>query len=258
MAIFFSIFAISASIISIYFENRIDKLETKIIEEETHYIIYNNWLNRIPKVINEISAVLDQKVQIDDYTPLLKPLVKDENWIFYGNRQDYYNHYYDLRNLTEMNFLVINLSLSDAILVANSQHDIQSIIEKRLTKNTHIKKFDKLYYKQLSYKKTHYPNAKSGKMDYEKYYLEYASFNKELKSLILFQKKYFLEFALPYYSLKKKDFQKSIIILQDKIRELSKLESRFILSAFFIQFIIFLIVQFFEITIEQQNTRKRK
>ena len=35
MAIFFSIFAISASIISIYFENRIDKLESKIIEEET-------------------------------------------------------------------------------------------------------------------------------------------------------------------------------------------------------------------------------
>ena len=54
------------------------------------------------------------------------------------------------------------------------------------------------------------------------------------------------------------DFQKDIIILQDEITKLSKLESSFILAAFFIQFIIFLLVQFFEITIEQGNIGRRK
>ena len=258
LGIFFSIFAVSAAIISIYFENKIDKLESKIIKEETHYIVYNNWLNRIPKIINEINTVLDQKEQIENYTPLLKPLVKDDSWILYGNRQDYFSHYYYLRDLIEMNFLVINLSLSDAVLVSNSQYDIQTIIENRSEKNLQIRKLDKIFYKRISYQRKYRPLAKSYKITFEKYYLEYAKFIIELKSLMLFQKKYFLNFALPYFSVKKSDFQKSIIILQDEIKELSKLESRFILFAFFIQFLIFVLVQFFEITLEQQNTFKRK
>ncbi len=258
LGIFISIFAVSAAIISIYFENKIDKLESKIIKEETYYIVYNNWLNRIPKIINELNTVLDQKEQIDNYTPLLKPLVKDDDWIFYGNRQDYFSHYYYLRDLIEMNFLVIRLSLSDAALVSNSQDDIHAIIMNRSLKNLQIRKFDKVYHNHISYKKKHYPEVGSRKMAYEKYYLEYAKFNIELKSLILFQKKYFLEFALPFFSVKKSDFQKSVIILQNEIKELSKLESRFILFAFFIQFLIFVLVQFFEVTLEQQNTFKRK
>ena len=167
LGIFISIFAVSAAIISIYFENKIDKLESKIIKEETYYIVYNNWLNRIPKIINEINTVLDQKEQIENYTPLLKPLVKDDSWIFYGNRQDYFSHYYYLRDLIEMNFLVINLSLSDAVLVSNSQYDIQTIIENRSEKNLQIRKLDKIFYKRISYQRKYRPLAKSYKITFE-------------------------------------------------------------------------------------------
>jgi hypothetical protein len=258
LGIFFSIFAVSASIISIYFENRIDKIENRIIEEETSYIVYNSWLNRIPKTINEVNAVLDQKEQIENYTPLLKALIKHELWSFYGNRQNFFNHYFYLRDLIEINFQIINLSLSDALLVASSLKDIELIIEKRSEKNKLIKKFDEAFYKRISYRRSHLPKTKSGEISYETYYLEYADFNKELRSLILSQRKYFIEFALKYFSLKKLDFQKHIITLQNEIGRLSKLESRFILSAFFVQFIIFLLVQFFEITIEQENINRKK
>ena len=262
LGIFVSIFAVSAAIISIYFENKIDKIERRIIEQETNYIVYNNWLNRAPKIINEINIIVDQKKQIEDYAPILKELIKNKHLSFYDNRREHHNYFFKVRNLIETNFQVIILSLSDAVLVADSKNDIETIIEKRLEKNKLIRKFDETYYKQLTYKALFSDKVKISEnkkeIDYDRYYSGYADFNKEQKPLLISQRKFFLEFALKYFSLKKLNFQKDIIILQDEITKLSKLESNFILAAFFIQFIIFLLVQFFEITIEQGNMSRRK
>ena len=262
LGIFVSIFAVSAAIISIYFENKIDKIERRIIEQETNYIVYNNWLNRAPKIINEINIIVDQKKQIEDYAPILKELINYKHWSFFDKRRENFSYYYKLRNLIETNFQVIILSLSDAVLVADSKNDIETIIEKRLEKNKLIRKFDETYYKQLTYKALFSDKVKTSEnkkeIDYDRYYSGYADFNKEQESLLILQRKFFLEFALKYFSLKKLNFQKDIIILQDEITKLSKLESSFILAAFFIQFIIFLLVQFFEITIEQGNISRRK
>ena len=93
LGIFVSIFAVSAAIISIYFENKIDKIERRIIEQETNYIVYNNWLNRAPKIINEINIVTEQKRKMEDYSPILKELIKHNFWTFYGNKEEYYDQY---------------------------------------------------------------------------------------------------------------------------------------------------------------------
>ena len=243
LGIFVSIFAVSAAIISIYFENKIDKIERRIIEQETNYIVYNNWLNRAPKIINEINIIVDQKKQIEDYAPILKELINYKHWSFFDKRRENFSYYYKLRNLIETNFQVIILSLSDAVLVADSKNDIETIIEKRLEKNKLIRKFDEVYYKQLLHSDSFSDKVKTSEneeeIDYDIFYSVYADFNKEQKALLISQRKFFLEFALKYFSLKKLNFQKDIIILQDEITKLSKLESSFILAAFFIQFIIF-------------------
>jgi len=254
LGIFISIFAVSAAIISIYFENKIDKIERTIIEQEANYIVYNNWLNRAPKIINEINIVTDQKRKMEDYSPILKELMKHNFWTFYGNKETYYDYWGQLRNLIEINFQIINLSLSDALLVADSEYDIQTIIEKRSEKNALIKKFDKEYYKKLS----HDAAQKKEDLGTEKDFLGYVDLVEGLKPLLKWQRKYFLEFALQYFSLKKLNFQKDITISRSEITEISALESKLILTAFFIQFIIFLLVQFFEITIEQENIKRRK
>ena len=122
--------------------------------------------------------------------------------------------------------------------------------------------FDEVYYKESLHSDSFSDKVKTSEnkeeIDYDTFYSGYADFNKEQKPLLISQRKFFLEFALKYFSLKKLNFQKDIIILQDEITKLSKLESSFILAAFFIQFIIFLLVQFFEITIEQGNIGRRK
>ena len=262
LGIFVSIFAVSAAIISIHFENKIDKIERRIIEQETNYIVYNNWLNRAPKIINEINIVVDQKKQIEDYAPILKELIKYKHWIFYDNRREHHNYFFKVRNLIETNFQVIILSLSDAVLVADSKNDIETIIEKRLEKNKLIRKFDEVYYKESLHSDSFSDKVKTSEnkeeIDYDTFYSRYADFNKEQKPLLISQRKFFLEFALKYFSLKKLNFQKDIIILQDEITKLSKLESSFILAAFLIQLIIFLLVQFFEIIIEQGNIKRGK
>ena len=51
IAIFISIFALSASILSILFENKIDKIETKLIREDLKHVVYNNWLHKTPNQI---------------------------------------------------------------------------------------------------------------------------------------------------------------------------------------------------------------
>ena len=130
LGIFVSIFAVSAAIISIYFENKIDKIERRIIEQETNYIVYNNWLNRAPKIINEINIIVDQKKQIEDYAPILKELINHKHWSFFDKRRENFSYYYKLRNLIETNFQVIILSLSDAVLVADSKNDIETILKK--------------------------------------------------------------------------------------------------------------------------------
>ena len=57
LSIFVVIFALTASFISILFENRIEKLETKITRNEVNQILYTKWLNRSPKIINQIDNV---------------------------------------------------------------------------------------------------------------------------------------------------------------------------------------------------------
>ena len=57
LSIFVIVFALSASFISILFENRIEKLETKITRNEVNQILYTKWLNRTPKIINQIDNV---------------------------------------------------------------------------------------------------------------------------------------------------------------------------------------------------------
>ena len=55
LSIFIIIFALSASFISILFENRIEQLETKVTTNEVNQILYTKWLNRSPKIIIQIN-----------------------------------------------------------------------------------------------------------------------------------------------------------------------------------------------------------
>ncbi len=64
------------------------------------------------------------------------------------------------------------------------------------------------------------------------------------------QNDFFLNFNSFYFSKKKEEYLENVSDYRDKIKLLSKKESRLILLAFIIQIIIFIISQFFEFTLE--------
>ena len=62
----------------------------------------------------------------------------------------FHNYFFKVRNLIETNFQVIILSLSDAVLVADSKNDIETIIEKRLEKDLEINLIGVFYFCHFS------------------------------------------------------------------------------------------------------------
>ena len=42
-SIFFAIFALTATCMSIFFENKIEKIETQLIREDLNHVIFTNW-----------------------------------------------------------------------------------------------------------------------------------------------------------------------------------------------------------------------
>ena len=54
LSIFVIIFALTASVISLLFENRIEELENRIQKNEINHIVYTKWSSRSPKIIVKI------------------------------------------------------------------------------------------------------------------------------------------------------------------------------------------------------------
>ena len=116
-AIFLTFFAITASAISIYFENKIEKLETDLINDEINHIIYTKWLNRTPKLVNDINNITDIRKRETSFTPIIKYFPDDKDNTtsrLYSTKEEFYNYYYFIIDALVNNFDSINLILIDS------------------------------------------------------------------------------------------------------------------------------------------------
>ena len=59
IVIFVSIFALSAALISMYFENEIDKIDNKIINEEKNDLVFANQIQQTPLALKNIQEIVD-------------------------------------------------------------------------------------------------------------------------------------------------------------------------------------------------------
>ena len=199
VAIFIALFALTASVLSIYFENKIDKLESVIIKEETNHIVYNNWLNREPKIINEINSILDLKYQTSNFTPLIKFLsdvptqMKSTGWeILFSERDESFNYFYYYKGIAKFNFSAITSSLSDAVIVSTSEKDIRSIANERLKRNKLFVRYDKIL-SEYRYQQNSVNSVNElSHTERRKYYGEYVKFQNKLKFILIEQRDYFL------------------------------------------------------------------
>ncbi len=257
LSIFVIIFALSASLISIMFENRIESLESKVTKNEINQLIYTKWLNRSPKIIIQINNIDQNRKTLKLFSEVIKLLPDDdddETSSLYSARDEFYEYNYYINEVVINNFKNIDLALTDAILLSSSDVDIKTIEQKKKKFRILINQFDQNRYDRIKFQER--KNTNNWK-ESELHYKKFKKYIQKNMQIIDEQKLFFLNFASTYFSSKRQYYTNKNIEYLNEINDFAKLETRFIFFAFLIQFFIFTILQIFEITIERERKHEK-
>ena len=259
LSIFVVIFALSASLISIMFENRIETLESKVTKNEINQLLYTKWLNRSPKIIIQINNIDQNRKSLKLFTEVVKLLPDDdddETSNLYNTYEEFFQYYYYINEVAINNFKNIDLALTDAILLSSSDVDIKNIEQEKKKFRKLINKFDQNRYERIKFVDN--KNTQNWK-ETQLYYKEFEKYIQKNMQIINEQKLFFLNFVSSYFSSKRQYYTNKNLEYLNEISDFAKLETRFIFFAFLIQFFIFTILQIFEVTIERErNNEKNK
>mgnify|MGYP001387001485 FL=1 len=257
LSIFVIIFALSASLISIMFENRIETLESKVTKNEINQLLYTKWLNRSPKIIVEINNIDQNRKTLKLFTEVVKLLPDDdddETSSLYSARDELFEYSYYINEIVINNFKNIDLSLTDAILLSSSDTDIKNIEQEKKKFRKLINQFDQNRYERIKFVDN--KNTQNWK-ETQLYYKQFETYIQKNKQIIDEQKLFFLNFVSNYFSSKRQYYTNKNLEHLNEISDFAKLETRFIFFAFLIQFFIFTILQIFEVTIERERKNEK-
>lgn len=254
LSIFIIIFALSASFISILFENRIEQLETKVTTNEVNQILYTKWLNRSPKIIIQINNSDQNRKNQNLFADIIKEIPE---MILYSKREEYYNYYFHISKIAQINFRNMNSALTDALLLSSSIEDVKLIENQKKIFAKLIFQYDDNRDKANTYEENNYPDENYTDKELDSFYGGFDEFISKNSQIIEQQRVFFTDFVSIYFSKKRKFFSDENFKNLNEINDLANLETRFIFSAFLIQFIIFVILQIFEITIERERRNEK-
>jgi len=253
LSIFVIIFALTASIISLLFENRIEDLENRIQKNEINHIVYTKWLSRSPKIIVKIDNLYQSRKDERLFSKVITSIPDDDNTSIrniYSPREEYFFYYYYLSDVITINFKDINLVLKDAIFISQSEEDIKLIKKQKDLFLNLVNEYDKIKHERLQYIDKNKDTLSEEKNEY------YSDFNKTIKKQIKIlerQKLFFLDFTNKYFSDKREEYSNNNSKDLKEINELLLLDTRFIIFAFIIQFMIFVILQILEVSLERRK-----
>ena len=261
--IFASFFALSASIISMFYENRIDEIDNKIINEETNILVYENQINITPLVLKNIENVFQENYRTQDYIQLLKLWNDDETIV--TNRVTAFYPYKRYEAAANYGLEQIKQSMTDAILVAKNTTDIAEIEKNNIEFYEIVKEIREINStrQKLSNEwalkdiETEEEKNTDGD-DKDKYYQKYSPLNDRLIQSLQSQINFLTNFNIKYFSRKKNETENGIFEMEKELERLSKQESLIIFGAFILQLIVFLSVQYFEVTMETANAKRTK
>jgi hypothetical protein len=247
LAIFISIFAVSASVISLVFEKKIEDNNKLLSKEYINEIIYDHWLASAPRHIGDIERIISE---IDTQNNLLV-YVQAFNKKLVTERDTIHNPLVDYIRFVGNGIDVIKDSLEDAPSLSRTEAD------KLFLRNTteEVKNIEEEYEKIRE-------ENKNISIDISKVLNEFTDADKklfftkarkaiqDLEELLIKIKKLNINLNINFYSEKKEESQNKILEIKKKVNQFSSNESNSIFIAFIIQLVIFLIAQFFEFGIE--------
>ena len=265
LIIFVSFFALTASVVSMYYENKIDQIDNQIVNEEINILIYENQIQTTPIVLKNIEDIFNDNYKLDDYLKFLE-IWNDLDSSIAPLRNTVYKPYFGYEAAANYGLEQMKQSISDAILVANNLKDIEEIelynvefikIDEEIR---NILRSEQIIRNKWQLKeREEFSNKNTGQgEDKEEYYKKYSPLNNRLIQVLQDQINFFINFNIRYFSRKKIETEKIINNLEIDLKKFSNQESITILTAFILQLIIFISVQYFEVTMETANAKRTK
>ena len=257
IAIFLSVFAIVSTLISISIERKINLNQKKISENNLLIDIASLSIESLPRNINSLTTIINDSKKNNE---IMYFLYFTESGIIFNERDLYFLGTARLANLIEDNYEKINLFSDISSFEADIEinDDYKNYLKLREEIKEDKKQFIEIYEKIQRDAEKFTINQKGIKV------IEGDEFYKGLKDHYY----QFLKFADKQIdiqidmlnvlrSLTDKKKNQNISIRKD-ISDLSKSISKYILIAFFLQLIIFIIVQLFEVyTTKKEIDEKR-
>ena len=253
--IFIAFFAVSASIISLYYEKKIEGLNKQLSNEYGNEIIYNHWLAAAPKNISNIENIISKISTEQNYLFYIKSL----NNKLITERELSHNSIKDLIRFVRAGQTSLGDSLNDAILISNSINDLKEI---EIYKKKHQDLWN-WYWKiednnKFMILKFRWLMENKSEAELQEIYKKALIAQNELILILNEIKTLNIEVNINYFSNKKNESEEKIANSKNKIKLYSNKESTSILIAFLIQLIIFFVIQFFEFGFELVQTTKRR
>ena len=253
--IFIAFFAVSASIISLYYEKKIEGLNKQLSNEYGNEIIYNHWLATAPKNISNIENIISKISTEQNYLFYIKSL----NNKLITERELSHNSIKDLIRFVRAGQTSLGDSLNDAILISNSINDLKEI---EIYKKKHQELWN-WYWKiednnKFMVLKFRWLMENKSEAELQEIYKKALIAQDELILILNEIKTLNIEVNINYFSNKKNESEEKIVNSKNEIKLYSNKESTSILIAFLIQLIIFFIIQFFEFGFELVQTAKRR
>ena len=253
--IFISLFAISASIISLFYEKKIENLNKQLSNEYANEIIYNHWLATGPRNISNIDDIVSSISTEQNHLIYLQSLNKN----LITERELSHNSIKNLTRLIIDQLNSLNSSLNDSILISSSIEDLNKI-EMINQKENNLRNEYLLIRKNNEFMIFNFRSMmdKKKEFDLQEIYKKGRLAQSEFILILNKLKKMNIDLNINYYANKKNESEKKITDIKKNIKIYSNKESNLIRLAFIIQLIIFFIIQFFEFSFELVQNVKRK
>lgn len=265
IGIFLSLFAITSALITFYTENKISDIEFELIKQHNEKKFYNDSLDEFSQARNLLytwqkhEKDITSLYQYNASTKLGEKLISINDIYLselYLNLESY-----DAKNF---DFFLDEIILNELILLAEEYYGKDSFTVKNITEDTQkLKKYAYLFKKDYSKSYDEIFNYNYSTIVNDMYYGEeffdtnnliYVDYKNFLKAMDVFDSLFFSFEVLA--TDQASTVQGEIDFLNDEIIKLSKRENQIIIIAFILQLLIFLIIQFFEITSIQNEIRK--
>ena len=223
IGIFISLFALSASILSIFFETKIDKIEKKMIYDDINKVVYNDVLFQTSRYIKNTDSLLDDVFHQTSLKLLLEKSISDK--LFISKREIFYTQFFLLKTKVEYNKNFIDSALKNSIIVADQEDDLILIKKFRDKYDDLLKKIDEINFDRNTHDYEKQPprdknnNYNETNHSLEEWYNYYEILIKRQIDILIFQKTFFYDFNIEFFTKKNNQYEERKKLNLEKIKK---------------------------------------